>query len=64
VLLVLLIPALHFAPALPAGVPTGTLARNGAASYGPCFQGLEGGTPSMIPAAQAPLGDFSFPFQN
>jgi hypothetical protein len=64
VFLVLLILALHSAPALPAGVPAGTLARNGAASSVPCFQGLEGGTPSMFPAAQAPLGDFNFPFQN
>lgn len=65
----LLIPALHFIPAphctaaLPDGVTTGTLARNGAASSIPRFRGLEGGTPSMIPATQALLGDFNFPFR-
>jgi len=39
VFLVLLIPALHFAPALPAGVPTGTLARIAQHLMVPVFRG-------------------------
>jgi hypothetical protein len=60
---VFLIPALHFSRSRLPPAPLQAHSHGIAQHLLSPISGLDGGTPSMIPAAQAPLGDFGFPFR-